>query len=74
MNQTRPNRERELSFAERATWGKCPVCEATDGQWCHAEVGLQLGRKVTGQLLQTGEGVHLARLSLAPLRVREVPA
>lgn len=65
---------RELSYEERATWGTCKVCRATHGQWCHAEVGAQLGVRVDGRRMQTGEGAHLARLQNAPDRVREVPA
>ena len=64
---------RELSYEDRATWGECPVCSAPHGEWCHSEIGLQLGVKVGGGRLQTGEGAHLARLQNAPRKVREVP-
>lgn len=67
-------RERELSFDERARWGECPVCKAPDTEPCRAEVGIQLGTKLDGSQLKTGEGAHLARLQRAPYRVREVPA
>ena len=59
---------RELTTEERFVWGDCSVCKAPHGQPCHAEVGIQLGTR-----LETGEGVHLARLQGAPLKVREVP-
>jgi hypothetical protein len=67
-------RVREVPWEERIRWGVCPVCEATDGEPCHAEVGAHLGMKASGARLKTGEGVHLARLERAPMRVREVPA
>lgn len=63
---------RDATYEERATWGTCPVCQAGPGQWCHAEVGVQLGRTVSGAPLQTGKGAHLARLKLAPTRVKLV--
>jgi len=65
---------RETTFEERATWGECPVCKAPHGDWCRAEIGVQLGRRVDGRHMETGEGVHLARLQRAPMRVRLVPA
>lgn len=65
-------RQRELTFEERATWGECPVYRAKDGEWCHSEVGWQLGRKVSGGQLQTGEGVHLGRLQKATVQVKLV--
>lgn len=64
---------REASYDERATWGTCPVCKAEDGEWCHAEIGAQLGARADGQRMQTGEGAHLARLQRAPRRVKMVP-
>lgn len=67
-------RKRGLTYEERATWGKCPVCQAEDGEWCHAEIGLQLGQKVGGGRMQTGEGAHLARLQNAPVEVKLVAA
>lgn len=67
-------RERDLTYEEQATWGECPVCHAKDGEWCYAEVGFQVGVKVGGGRMQTGEGVHLARMRNAPERVKLVPA
>lgn len=64
---------REATFTERATWGTCPVCEAGPGEWCHAEIGIQLGTPLRGGRLKVGDGAHLARLQNAPLRVRLVP-
>jgi hypothetical protein len=66
-------RERDLTTAERMVYGECPVCHAADGESCFAEVGLQLGRRVDGRPMQTGDGAHLGRLQQAPMRVREVP-
>ena len=63
-------RQRKLTYEERATWGKCPVCQAEDGEWCHAEIGPQLGIQVGGGRMATGEGAHLARLQNAPLEVK----
>ena len=65
---------RETTYEERATWGICPVCGAGDGEWCHAEIGAQLGVLLDGRRMQTGEGAHLARLQKAPMRVQLVPA
>lgn len=64
---------RDTTYEERATWGECPVCHAAHGEWCHAEIGLQLGVKVGGGRMQTGEGAHLGRLRNAPMRVRLTP-
>lgn len=69
-----PDRVRELSFAERARWGVCPVCSQPDGEPCASEVGVHLSVKADGSRLKTGEGAHAARLMRAPQRVREVPA
>lgn len=66
-------RERELTWEERIRWGKCFVCSAEDGEFCHSEVGLTLGQKTDGSRLKTGEGAHIGRLNNAPTRVREVP-
>ena len=66
--------DRETTFEERATWGKCQVCGADHGEWCHAEIGAQLGVRADGQRAKTGEGAHLARLQKAPMRIRMVPA
>ncbi len=65
---------RELTTDERFKWGTCPVCEATHGEYCRADVGLQLGVRVDGRRMRDGEGAHLARLNKAPFNVREVPA
>lgn len=65
---------RETTFEERATWGECPVCNAPDGQWCSSAIGIQLGQSVSGNRLKDGDGVHLARLQRAPMRVQLVPA
>lgn len=65
---------RETTYEERATWGTCPICKAEHGEYCHAEVGMQLGSPAGGGKMKTGDGAHLARISKAPLRVRLVPA
>jgi len=65
---------RETTFEERATWGACPVCAAQHGEWCHAEVGAQLGVRAGGGRMNTGDGAHLARLRNAPMRVKLVAA
>lgn len=64
-------RERDLTYTERATWGECPVCHAKDGYLCHSDVGIALGRTVSGDL--PPDGVHLGRIQRAPKRVRELP-
>jgi len=64
--------ERDLTNAERFTWGKCPACEAPHGEPCRAAVGLQLGVRVDGRRMRDGEGAHLGRLQRAPRRVRLV--
>jgi hypothetical protein len=74
MSAANAGPSRELTWDERATWGRCPVCLAQHGTYCHADFGIQLGRHADGTELQDGEGVHLARIRLAPERVREVPA
>ncbi len=65
---------RETTLEERMTWGTCPTCHAAHGEHCHSEIGFQLGSKAGGGRMQTGEGIHLSRLQLAPLRVKLVPA
>lgn len=62
---------RELDFAERATWGDCPVCRAKHGEPCNANVGLVIGRTIHGA--PPCDGAHLGRLRNAPLAVKEVP-
>jgi hypothetical protein len=64
--------EFELTYEERATWGKCPACGVSHGQRCHPDVGLALGTNVHGE--RPEDGVHLGRLQRAPFRVRVVPA
>ena len=63
----------ELTYEQRATWGECPTCKAQSGEWCHAEIGMQLGVKVDGSRMKTGEGSHLSRLQSAPIRAKLVP-
>lgn len=62
--------ERKLTWDEQIKWGDCPVCGAKNGEYCLAEIGIQLGHR----RLKTGEGVHLPRLQAAPVKVTEVPA
>lgn len=63
---------RELSYDEMARYGTCPVCLASHGEPCDPNLGIPLGRTISGALPQNG--VHVARLNAAPRRVREVPA
>jgi len=63
---------RETTLEERQTWGTCPVCSAPHGEWCFAEVGIQLGTPLGGGRMQTGSGAHLGRLQVAPKYVRVV--
>lgn len=63
-------RVRELTYDQRATWGECPICKASDGQWCDSNKGIPLGFTASGELPPSG--VHLGRLYRAPFRVREV--
>lgn len=63
---------RETTYEEVATWGTCPICNAGPGEWCHAEIGIQLGSSVCGGKMKTGSGAHLARLQKAPNRIRLV--
>jgi hypothetical protein len=65
---------RETTIEERMTWGECPVCHAPHGEWCHSSVGLQLGSKGDGTRMKDGEGVHIRRLSSAPMKVQLVAA
>lgn len=62
----------ELTYSQRIAWGECPVCKAHDGELCDPNVGIALGQNVLGQ--RPTDGVHLARLQQAPMRVRMVPA
>lgn len=63
------HRVKELSLAERAKWGKCPVCGAEDEYACdttdHADDVLM----VDGHL-----AAHEVRLRKAPLKVRIIKA
>lgn len=65
------NPVKELSYAERATWGRCAVCEAAHGEWCNGLVGFPLGRNINGEV--PSEGVHLGRLQAAPMYVELRP-
>lgn len=65
---------RELTLNERFKWGRCPTCDAAHGEYCHADIGLQIGTPVGGGRMKDGDGAHLNRLKLAPTEVREVPA
>jgi len=63
------HRVRDLSLAERAKWGICPVCDAQDEQPCdttdHADDVLMLDGNIP---------VHEIRLRKAPLKVRTIKA
>ncbi len=61
--------ERELSFEERATWGRCPVCSAPHGEPCDAKVGRMATNVEHNKLLVTG--AHYGRLANAPYVVIE---
>lgn len=63
---------RESTWAERSTWGECPVCAAPNGQPCDPDQGIPLGRNINGDVPRGG--VHLARLQRAPSYVELVPA
>jgi hypothetical protein len=63
-------RERWLTFEERAKWGECPACGAKDGEACDANIGFPLGKLPSGD--SPKEGVHLGRINNAPRRVKEV--
>ena len=65
---------RDTTIEERMTWGECPQCHAKHGEPCNADVGIQLGVKVGGGRMKTGEGVHIQRLCYAPKRVLLVAA
>lgn len=65
--------EHRLTFDERARWGVCPVCHAQPGEYCYADVGVQLGIRSDGARMKDGDGAHLARLRLAPDKVRIQP-
>lgn len=67
-----PGPIRELTYEQRATWGKCPVCLAPHGERCNGVGSPQLGHSVNGGPIH--QGVHLGRIQRAPIRVREVPA
>lgn len=63
--------EKTLTYAERATWGDCPVCEAKHGEYCNRWVGVSLGTTAHGT--PPKNGVHLGRLQKAPTKVKLVP-
>lgn len=65
---------RETTMDERLKWGVCPVCGAKPGEYCRADVGLQLGVKADGTRMKDGEGAHVARLQRSPLKVKLVSA
>lgn len=67
---TKGQRIKQLTFDDRAKWGECPTCGAEDGQYCNADAGIQLGKKVNGERMKTGEGAHLSRLNNAPHKVK----
>lgn len=58
---------RDATWEERSTWGECPVCHAPHGEKCSADVGICLGSTVSGA--RPSDGVHLARIKKAPMRV-----
>ena len=60
--------ERELTYQERATWGRCPVCGAESGEPCDPDQGITLGSQPKGTI-----GVHLGRLMRAPIHVKREP-
>lgn len=62
---------RALTAEERMMWGVCPTCGAKPNEPCEANVGFQLGHRLDGSRLKTGDGAHLSRLYKAPYRVRE---
>lgn len=57
-----------LTWNQRITWGRCPVCNAQPGERCHSDVGISMGVSATGG--PPVDGVHVGRLSAAPARVR----
>ncbi len=59
-------RSKDMTYAERATWGKCPVCSVGHGEWCNGDVGISLGQNVRGEFPE--KGVHIVRLQNAPTR------
>jgi len=60
------NRVRKLTYEERATWGKCPVCQAGPGEWCNPQIGVAMGRTVYGE--PPNQGAHMGRLQEAPFK------
>ena len=63
-------RVRDLSFAERATWGTCPVCLAVDGVPCRDIIVKPL---MTIHEIEGDGWAHMQREGAAPQRVRLVP-
>lgn len=55
---------RTPTYAERCTWGTCPVCGATHGERCEATEGEWFGWTAS-------TGAHKRRLELAPTLVRD---
>lgn len=64
-------RIRELTFDERARWGKCPVCKAPDGELCNSSIGFAFGCNISGG--PPAQGAHLGRIQRAPHKVQEIP-
>jgi len=63
---------REATYAERATWGTCPVCGAPPGISCIGD-----GEYAVPWLppeVPTPRSGHLVRYNAAPLRVRLMAA
>lgn len=72
-------RFRLLTFAERATWGACPICAAASGEPCRVEPHASQGdphgvqhRHPTAHV-ETPGAAHYARLMSAPLFAGEQP-
>ncbi len=61
------SQQRFATFAERCTWGTCPVCGATHGKACDATIEGPIWFGV-----RPNAGAHQPRLSKAPVMVRSV--
>lgn len=72
-------RLRLLTFAERATWGACPICAAASGEPCRVEPqaspDASHGRVHSHSTahVETPGAAHYARLVSAPLFAGEQP-
>lgn len=62
---------RDTTYAERATWGECPVCKAQHGEPCNPDIGFSVGLTSAG--LPPRDGAHLGRLQHAPRRIELRP-